>query len=111
MEIKIKEIREKAGFSQVEIAKKMNISQATYARFEGQTTKIDLQRIEVFAKAVSMTTIEVITYPDRYINVIDIGKEIGRSEPEVIVQIKVTEGKREEILRSILGNNIEILNR
>ena len=110
MKLKIKEIREKAGFSQVEMAAKMNMSQSTYARFELQTTKNDLQRIEDFARAVNMTLIDVITFPDRYINVVDIGKEINRTEPEVVVQIKVTKSKREEILKSILGDNVELLN-
>lgn len=110
MKLKIKEIREKAGFNQVEMAAKMNMSQSTYARFELQTTKNDLQRIEDFARAVNMTLIDVITFPDRYINVVDIGKEINRTEPEVVVQIKVTKSKREEILKSILGDNVELLN-
>lgn len=110
MKLKIKEIREKAGFSQVEMAAKMNMSQSTYARFELQTTKNDLQRIEDFAKAVNMTLIDVITFPDRYINVVDICKEINRTEPEVVVQIKVTKSKREEILKTILGDNVELLN-
>ena len=110
MKLKIKEIREKAGFNQVEMAAKMNMSQSTYARFELQTTKNDLQRIEDFAKAVNMTLIDVITFPDRYINVVDICKEINRTEPEVVVQIKVTKSKREEILKTILGDNVELLN-
>ena len=108
--LKIKEIREKAGLSQDAMAEIMNISQSTYARFETQTSKIDLDRLEVFAKALNMTILDVITFPDRYINVVDIGKEINRTEPEVIVQIKVTKSKREEILKTILGENVELLN-
>lgn len=109
MKLNIKEIREKAGFSQDEMAAKMNISQSTYARFETQNTKIDLDRVESFAKALNMSIVDVITFPDRYINVVDIGKEINRTEPEVIVQIKVTKSKREEILKTILGDNVELL--
>ena len=110
MKLKIREIRENAGFSQDEMAAMMNTSQSTYARFELHTTKIDLQRLEDFAKVLNMPVIDVITYPDRYINVADIGKEINRTEPEVIVQIKVTKSKREEILKTILGDNVELLN-
>lgn len=110
MKLNIKEIREKAGFSQDEMAAKMNISQSTYARFETQITKIDLDRVDAFAKALNMSTVDVITFPDRYINVVDIGKEINRTEPEVVVQIKVTKSKREEILKTILGDNVELLN-
>ena len=109
MKTKFKEIREKAGFSQFEMADKMHISQSTYARFERQTTKIDLQRTEDFAKAVNMDLIDVLTFPERYINVRDIGKEINHAEPEVVVQIKVFESKREEILRTVFGKDIEVL--
>ena len=110
MKTKFKEIREKAGFSQFEMAEKMNISQSTYARFERQTTKIDLQRTEVFAKAVDMNLIDVLTYPEKYINVRELGREINHTEPEVVVQIKVVESKREEILKTIFGKDMEVLN-
>lgn len=109
MKLRIREIRENAGYSQDEMAALMNTSQSTYARFELHNTKIDLQRLEDFAKALNMSVIDVITYPDHYINLLDIGKEINRTEPEVIVQIKVTKSKREEILKTILGDNIELL--
>ena len=110
MKLRIKELREKAGLSQQEMADKMNISQSTYARFEYSTTKIDLERLECFARVVNMDVIDVIAYPERYINIIDIGKEINKNEPEVVVQIKVTASKRDAILKSLFGNNTEILN-
>lgn len=110
MEIRIKEIREKLGFSQFEMADKMNISQPTYARFERQRTKIDLHRLHDFAKVVNMSLIDVITFPEKYISIREIGKEINRTEPEVVVQIKVVESKREEILKTIFGKDIEVLN-
>lgn len=110
MEIRIKEIREKYGLSQFEMADKMNISQPTYARFERQRTKIDLHRLETFARTLGMNLIDVITFPDRYISIREIGKEINRKEPEVVVQIKVFESKRAEILKTIFGENVEILN-
>jgi len=110
MEIRIKDIRENYGLSQFEMAEKMNISQPTYARFERQTTKIDLRRLEDFSRVVNMSLIDVITFPDKYISIRDIGKEINRTEPEVVVQIKVVESKREEILKTIFGKDIEILN-
>ena len=110
MEIRIKDIRENYGLSQFEMAEKMNISQPTYARFERQTTKIDLNRLEIFSKVIGMTLIDVITFPEKYISIRDIGKEINRKEPEVVVQIKVFESKRAEILKTIFGENVEILN-
>ncbi len=110
MKLNIKEIREKAGYQQAEMAEKMNISQPTYARFEQQSTRIDLERLVDFANIVNMSLIDVIGFPDKYVNVTDIAKEINKTEPEVVVQIKVTKKKREDILKTLFGENIEILN-
>src|SRR5574344_3103440 len=104
MELKIKSIREKAGFSQYEMADKIYLSQSAYARFELSKTKIDLNRLEAFANAVGMSIVDVITFPEHYINVRDIGNELGKIGPEVLVQIKVTEQKRDEVLKIVLGD-------
>lgn len=110
MELKIKEIRDNAGFSQYEMAEKMNLSQSAYARFELSKTKIDLNRLEVFANALNMSIVDVIKYPERYVNVRDIAKEIKSFEPDVTIQIKVKEEKKDEVLKIVLGeNNVELL--
>ena len=105
MELKIKQIRENAGFSQTIMAEKMNISQSAYARFELEKSKIDLNRLVIFADVLNMTLVDVITFPERYINVRDIGKELSTNHPEVIVQIKVKEDKKNEVLKIVLGDN------
>ncbi len=107
--MKIEEIRKKFGFNQNEMAEKMNISQSTYARFERENTKIDLERLQVFANAVGMSFIDVITYPDKYINITEIRDELFKTEPEVIVQVKVAKSKKDEILKSIFGENAELI--
>ena len=111
MKPEIKRIREsKTNFSQEQMAEKMNLTQSAYARFEGSKTKIDLKRLENFANAVGMSFIDVLTYPDTYINIKDIGKAIYNEEPEVIVQIKVKEKKKNDVLNLIFDNkDLEIL--
>ena len=112
MKPQIKAIREKKGFSQELMAEKMQISQSAYARFELSKTKIDLKRLESFASVLNMDIVDVLTFPERYINVRDIGKELGNTTPEVIVQIKVKENKKKEILDVLFdGKEIEILNK
>ena len=105
MNIRIKELREAAGFSQEKMAEKMNLTQSSYARFEQQKTKIDLERVEEFAKQLDKSLIEVLAYPERYINVKDIGKELNAQSPEIIIQLKVMGRKREDILQLIFGDN------
>jgi transcriptional regulator with XRE-family HTH domain len=104
MDIQIKELREKAGWSQEKMAEKMNLTQSSYARFELQKTKIDLDRVEEFAKQINRSLIEVLTYPEHYINIKDIGKELNLHNPEVIVQLKVRGNKREDILKLVFGD-------
>jgi transcriptional regulator with XRE-family HTH domain len=112
MELKIKELRDRAGFSQEEIAAKMEISQSAYARFELSKTKIDLKRLESFAGQLNMSLMDVITYPERYVNMRDIGKELNIYEPDVVIQIKVRGNKRENVLKAVFEDNeLEILNR
>jgi transcriptional regulator with XRE-family HTH domain len=110
MELKIRQLREDTQYSQEEMAQRMGISQSAYARFELSKTKIDLDRLESFAKQIGKPFIDVITYPERYINVRNIGEEL--TEPEVVVQIKIKGNKRESLLKAIFGdNNLEILNK
>jgi transcriptional regulator with XRE-family HTH domain len=112
MELKIKLLRERAGFTQEQMAEKMELSQSAYARFELSKTKIDLKRLERFAKELNRSLIEVLTFPDRYINVVDIGKELNSYTPDVTVQIKVAGEKRDTILKTIFGDkDLEILNK
>jgi len=112
MKPEFKLIREKKGFSQEIMAEKMQITQSAYARFELSKTKIDLKRVELFANAIGWEVIDVLTYPERYINIRDIGKELNNNQPEVIVQIKVRENKRKSILDALFeGKEIEILNK
>lgn len=112
MKAKLKEIRESKGFSTYDVAKMMHITQSSYARIERGDTKIDLDRLSIFADVMEMSIVDVLMYPERYINIRDIGKEINNAGPEVIVQIRVKEKKREEILRMLFGDSdVEILKR
>lgn len=105
MELQIRNLRDNAGFSQEEMAAKMELSQSAYARFELSKTKIDLKRLERFANEINKTLIYVLTYPETYINVKDIGKEMQMYEPDVIVQIKVKGNKRNNVLKTIFEDN------
>ena len=112
MKAKLKAIRESKGFSTYDVAKMMHITQSSYARIERGDTKIDLDRLSIFADVMEMSIVDVLMYPERYINIRDIGKEINNVGPEVIVQIRVKEKKREEILRMLFGDSdVEILKR
>ena len=110
MKIQIKELREKRNLSTYQMAKLMNITQSAYSRFENAKSKIDLARLESFAQVMGMSVVDVMMYPERYINVSDIPKEFKVYEPDVIIQLKVHGDKREQVLSAVLGDsNVELL--
>lgn len=104
MNIRLKEIREKKAMSQEETAEMMHISQSAYARFETTKTKIDLDRLESFAQAMGMTVIDVLTYPDKYVNSSVLSSDdFSDATTEVTLQIKVKESQKKKVLEMVLG--------
>jgi len=102
-------IRESKNLSQEALADLMQISQAQYARFERGATKTDLATLEKFCKCVSFELIDLITYPEKFINI----KDVSNEEPvQAILQIKLTRDKKDQVLKLVFGeNNLEILNK
>jgi len=100
----IKNIRELRGYSQDYLAELMGVTQSAYARFERGATKTDLKTISLFAQTMEMNIIDIITYPDKYINSKEVDTQSISSEPEVVLQIKITGDKRDEMLRTVFGN-------
>ncbi|MBR1514947.1 MAG: helix-turn-helix transcriptional regulator [Bacteroidales bacterium] len=107
MEIKLREIREQRNLSQEETAEKMHISQSAYARFELTKTKIDLERLEKFASVMGMSIIDVLTYPERYVNSTTFNSADIASGAEVTVQIKLKESQKQKLFEMVLGHAIE----
>ena len=66
MKIHVKELRESRKMSTYQVAKLMNITQSAYSRFENAKSKIDLARLESFAKVMDMSVIDVLMYPERF---------------------------------------------
>ncbi len=58
----IRILRKIKGYSQDYIAKKMNITQSSYARFENQGVKIDFNIIEKVSEVLEMDICYVINY-------------------------------------------------
>ena len=105
----IRIIRESKGYSQDYMAELMMTTQSSYARFERGATKTDLKTVFLVAKVLNMSIIDVITYPERYVNIKDISKDIETSEPELILQIKITGDKKHQILQTAFeGGKFEI---
>ena len=53
--------------------------------------------------------VDLLTYPQQFVNVIDLPRS---DDPEVSIQIKLKKDKRDQVMRLIFGDNdIEILNK
>lgn len=99
-------IRVARGFSQEGMAAEMHKTQSAYARFEAGKTKIDLNTLDLFAKANNMSIIDVITYPKKYVdsetlhNITDI---------ETTIQFKLSASQKEQVLKILFGEKAESL--
>jgi len=100
----IRTLRESKGYSQEYMAELMGITQSAYARFERGATKTDLKMVSLIAQTLEINLIDIITYPEKYVNIKEISKEAITSEPEIILQIKVKGNKRDEILKTTFGD-------
>lgn len=109
MKLKIRELRESLKLSTYQVADMMKIPQATYSRFERGASKIDLERLELFAEVLGMSVVDVLVWPERFVNVRDLPKELKVYEPDVMIQIKVKAEKRDAVLAAVLGDNVELL--
>jgi transcriptional regulator with XRE-family HTH domain len=88
----IKNIRESKGMSQYQISKEMGMSQSAYARFEREVSKIDLKRLESFGKIVGMSVIDILTFPEKWVNIREIGLHPMFNQtksPKVIIQVEM----------------------
>lgn len=70
--------------------------------------KLSVVQLSKLAQNLSMSEIDVITYPDRYVKV-----QGSEAEPvEAVLQIKLKKDKKDQVLKLVFGdNNIEILNK
>lgn len=91
----IRTLREKRNFSQEALADLMNITQSQYARFERGATKTDLETLISFSEAIGISLVDLITYPDRLLNVQDILKH--KEEKQIMISISLSQSDFNEM--------------
>ena len=107
----IKTIRESKGYSQEYMAELIAVTQSSYARFERGATKTDLKVVSSIAQVFDMSLVDIITYPEKYVNIKEIPQETIASESELILQIKIKGDKKSQILKAVFENGeLEFLN-
>lgn len=105
----IRKILNDRGLAQAVIAHNSDYSEGKVSKILNGEQKMTVEDLSVFAKALSLKDIDILTYPDVYYK-----KEAGQgTDPvEAILQIKLKKDKKDQVLKLVFGdNNIEILNK
>lgn len=105
---KIRLLRHQKGWSQEDVAKRLDISIPAFSKIETGITDINLSRLEQIAKLFDMTVVQLLTYNDteqqeKYITELEtISKRLQERESEVIQLQKKIIDLFEELRRSKL---------
>lgn len=104
----IRKIMHDRSLTQASMAEFMGTSESQFSKILNGKVQLSLWQLENLATALSMREIDIITYPQVYIE-----KAGLEEEPvEAVLQIKLKKDKKDQVLKLVFGdNNIEILNK
>lgn len=96
------------NLKQATLAEPLGISEGNVSKLINGKTKLTFNALSEIARFLSMSVIDIIAYPERYVK-----QEPTEPEPvEAVLQIKLKKDKKDQVLKLVFGdNNIEILNR
>lgn len=105
----IYQIRTKLGYSQEYMANRLNIKQSGYNMIEKGERELKYSTLSQIAIIFEMDVINVIKYPDKYVNA-----DSKKSDDEIkaVLQLELTKDKKEKVLKIVFGeHNFEILSK
>ena len=90
----IVKIRNSKGFTKISMAEALNINEASYGRIENGKIALSYKQLAQIANCFSMSVIDVIGYPDKYVKA-----EPANEEPlEAVLQIKLKKIRKTKCL-------------
>lgn len=89
-------IRKNKGLSQEYVASKIGLKQASYSLIEKGSRSLDYSRLLQIAKALDVSVIDIITYPDVYVS-----SRMGTTK--VLIELDVNE---DEFVKMGLKNKV-----
>ena len=105
----IREIRLQKGINQQALADALNLDVAVISNIEKGKRDLRVKELEIISNVLGLTVVDLLTYPQQYVNIIDIPRS---DDSEVSLQIKLKNDKRDQVMRLIFcDNDIEILNK
>lgn len=96
------------NLTQAAMAEYMGVSPSHFGKVVRGEVKMSFVQMSNLASNLSMSEIDLMTYPDKYIRV-------GKSEDDpvkAVLQIELKKDKKDQVLKLLFGeHNIEILNK
>lgn len=86
------------GIQVKELAAKANIPPSTISKILSGVQSLSLENLSKIATAIGVSEINIIGYPDEYVK-----RTNTESDVKTILQIELPEGKKEQILRQVFG--------
>ena len=108
--INIKSIRKDLGLTQKHMSDALKMEQSNYGKIESGAVNLSYNTLVLIAEIFKLRTIDIITYPDTYVNMNDISERLNR-EIEASIILKLPKDKKEEVLKIVFGeSNYKLLN-
>ncbi len=98
------EIITQRGIKQQSLAVALSCDESSISKIKLGKRDLKVHELEIIANFLGMRVIDLFTYPEKYVREKDVDEPI-----EAILQIKLKGGQKEEILRSVLGENAYML--
>lgn len=106
----VRKIMNDKGIKQVTVADAFGLTESQCSKILNGKSQLSLQNLSDFARIVEMREIDILTYPERFIQP---GPDVHDPEPvEATLQIRLRKEKKDQVLKLVFGeNNLEILNK
>lgn len=91
-----------------ELAVPLDVAESNVSKLLNGKARLTYDALAKIANHLSMSVIDIITYPDKYVP-----SATPEAEPvEATLQIKLKKDKKDQVLKLVFGeNNLEILNK
>lgn len=103
----LRRIMQERNLKQSTVGDYADISESQFSRVMSGSVQLSLNQLAKIASGLNMREIDIITYPDRYRKI----ESSNESESEVLLQLKLTKEKKDQVMKILFGQkNIQLVN-
>ena len=108
----LRKIMNDKSLTQAAMSEYAQTTPSQFSKILNGTVGLSLNQLSNIARQLSMREIDIITYPEIYVNKEKVVNEQEQEPVEAILQIKLKKERKEQVLKLVFGdNNIEIFNK